>query len=318
MPIIWDKANKRWRFEFDKYIQGARHRTTKLLPRGWSQAQADAFDRTESGRLYAIAAGIQQDDPLIETAVTLYLRDKTHLKSYKATAEHLAAIYWAYEGKRMSTLKAVADDVREKSTGLKPATVKQRLAWLKAACRWAWKAHGLTKHDPTGQMVMPTVRNERHTYLSRKQMLQACRACTNWYGQIAIRVAFYSGMRLGEIMSVEVDGDVMILEDTKNGDRRAIPVHPKISHLMRFLPLPGPRITIQRSVQRAMRRVGLGDVRFHDLRHSSASEMVNAGVSLYEVGAVLGHRDGKSTQRYAHLRTETLSTAINKIGRKRA
>jgi integrase len=83
-----------------------------------------------------------------------------------------------------------------------------------------------------------------------------------------------------------------------------------------MLPLPGPKITIQRSVKRAMRRVGLGDVRFHDLRHSSASEMVNAGVDLYTVGAVLGHRDAKSTKRYAHLNDASTRAAIGKIGRR--
>ena len=76
MPIRWDTRNKRWRYEFDRYIQGRRERASKLLPRGWSQTQADTFDRTESARLYAVASGVQQDDPLIETAVALYLRDK--------------------------------------------------------------------------------------------------------------------------------------------------------------------------------------------------------------------------------------------------
>ena len=108
MSIRWDTRNKRWRFEFDRYIQGRRHRLSRLLPRGWSQAQADAFDRTESGRLYAIASGVEQRDPLIDEAVVLYLRDKKALKSYKATAEHLAAIAWAYTGKPLSELPAVA------------------------------------------------------------------------------------------------------------------------------------------------------------------------------------------------------------------
>jgi integrase len=316
MSIYWNKARKRWVYEYDRYIQGQRVRATKLLQRGWSQAQADAYDRTESARLSALASGIQQDDPFIETAVALYLRDKTELKSYKSTVEHLAAIYWAYHGKRMSSLKAVADDVRTASAGLKPATVKQRLAWLKAACRWAWKRHGLVQHDPTTRMQMPTVNNERHVYRDREQMLRACRACTNWYGQIALRVGFYSGLRLGEMMRVEVDGDVLVLADTKNGDRRAIPVHPKIAHLTRFLPLPGPKITIQRAVKRAMRKVGLGDTTFHDLRHSAASEMVNNGVDLYTVGAVLGHRDARSTKRYSHLNTDTLAAAVGKIGKR--
>lgn len=55
MSIRWDTRNKRWRYEFDRYIQGRRHRLSRLLPRGWSQAQADAYDRTEGARLYALA-----------------------------------------------------------------------------------------------------------------------------------------------------------------------------------------------------------------------------------------------------------------------
>ena len=44
----------------------------------------------------------------------------------------------------------------------------------------------------------------------------------------------------------------------------------------------------------------------HDLRHSMASNMVNSGRSIYEVAKVLGHSQLKTTQRYAHLSSETL------------
>lgn len=90
------------------------------------------------------------------------------------------------------------------------------------------------------------------------------------------------------------------------------------AHLLRHLPLPGPRISIQRAWERARDAVGLRDVHFHDLRHSAASEMVNGGVDLYTVGRVLGHRDARSTQRYAHLTHDTLAGAVAKIGRRRA
>jgi integrase len=166
-------------------------------------------------------------------------------------------------------------------------------------------------------MVLPEVRNERHVYITRRDMLRACRACDHWQAQIAIRVSFYSGMRLGELYAVRVDGSTLVLLDSKNGDRRAIPAHPRIQHLLRFLPLTAPKITIQRAWQRARRAVGLQHVTIHDLRHSAASEMVNAGVDLYTVGKVLGHRDSRSTQRYAHLTASTLSAAVGKIGAKR-
>lgn len=316
MPIRWDTRNKRWRFEFDRWIEGRRHRLSRLLPRGWSQSQADAFDRKEAGRLYALATGIQQRDPLIDEAVVLYLRDKAALKSHRATTEHLAAIAWAYAGQPLSALPAVARDVVERSE-VAPATVRNRLACLKAACRWAWKAHGLTSSDPTTRMQLPKVNNERQVYISRRDMLRACRACTHWQAQVAIRVAFYSGLRLGELYALRVEGDALVLHDSKNGDRRAVPVHPKIRHLLPLLPLTAPKITVQRAWQRARAVVGLDHVTLHDLRHSAASEMANAGVDLYTIGKVLGHRDSRSTQRYAHLAADTLAVAVAKIGAKK-
>ncbi len=59
--------------------------------------------------------------------------------------------------------------------------------------------------------------------------------------------------------------------------------------------------------------VGLGDVRVHDLRHSHASFLVNAGRTLYEVQHILGHTQVKTTQRYAHLSHDTLLDATNSV-----
>jgi integrase len=316
MSIRWDTRNKRWRFEFDRVLQGQRHRLSRLLPRGWSQAQADAYDRRETARLAAIAAGVERRDPLIDEAVVLYLRDKSAMKSHRDAVQHLAAIAWAYAGRPMSALPDVAREVVAKADTA-PGTVRNRLALLKAAARWAWRKHGLVEGDPTARMVLPEVRNERHVYITRRDMLRACRACDHWQAQIAIRVSFYSGMRLGELYAVEAGDGVLLLADTKNGDRRAVPVHPKIAHLIRHLPLTAPMISVQRAWQRARARVGLDHVHLHDLRHSAASEMVNAGVPLYTVGKVLGHRDQRSTQRYSHLTTDTLTAAVAAIGRKR-
>ncbi len=323
MSIQWDRRNKRWRFAFKRTIQGRRYRTSRMLPSGWSQAQADAYDRTESARLYALASGVQRADPLIDEAVALYLKDKTALKSYKATAENLAAIAWAYIGRPMSELPEVSREVMANRAGaregttVKPATIRNRLACLKAACRWAWKAHGLVDNDPTTRMQMPQVRNERQVYVQRAGMLRLARAADRHDVRVAIRVAFYSGMRLGELLKVKVRGKVLHLGDTKNGDHRSIPAHPRIVSCLGYLPLTAPKITLQRGWQRAREAVGMDDVHFHDLRHSTASELVNAGVDLYTVGKVLGHRDARSTQRYAHLTTDTLVAAVGKIGQKR-
>lgn len=322
MPIRWDTRNKRWRYEFDRVIEGRRQRTSRLLPKGWSQTQADAFERRESGRLYAVGTGLEKPDPLIDTAVLLYLQDKTHLKSFKGARENLMQIAWAYEGKPLSALPDVARLVNETREGVRPgvtltaATVRNRLALLKAACRWGWRKHALCAADPTVRMQLPEVRNERHVYASRRQMLQLARAADRPDVRAMIRTAFYSGMRLGEMMRVEVADGVLHLADTKNGERRSIPAHPRIATCLRYLPLAAQKRTLQAGWARARKACGMAHLHLHDLRHSAASEMINAEVDLFTVGAVLGHKDPRSTQRYAHLTHGTLSAAVNKIGRK--
>jgi integrase len=62
---------------------------------------------------------------------------------------------------------------------------------------------------------------------------------------------------------------------------------------------------------RARKAAGLPDCRMHDLRHSAASNMANAGQSLYVIGSVLGHSQTKTTQRYAHLSNSTLLAAVD-------
>jgi hypothetical protein len=69
----------------------------------------------------------------------------------------------------------------------------------------------------------------------------------------------------------------------------------------------------QDSWDTARQQAGLADVRIHDLRHSFASFLVNAGRSLYEVQKILGHTQIKTTQRYAHLSQDTLIDAANVV-----
>ncbi|WP_226383152.1 tyrosine-type recombinase/integrase [Burkholderia savannae] len=65
---------------------------------------------------------------------------------------------------------------------------------------------------------------------------------------------------------------------------------------------------------KARAKTGHAEVRFHDLRHSAASEMINGGIDLYTAGGVLGHKTTTSTKRYAHLVTDKLADAVKRIG----
>ena len=58
------------------------------------------------------------------------------------------------------------------------------------------------------------------------------------------------------------------------------------------------------------KKAGLADVRWHDLRHSAASALVQANVPIYTVARILGHSSLQHTSRYAHLADETLLSAV--------
>ena len=74
-----------------------------------------------------------------------------------------------------------------------------------------------------------------------------------------------------------------------------------------------PYSSVYYSWHTARNEAGLNDVRVHDLRHSFASFLVNAGRSLYEVQPLLGHTQIKTTQCYARLSTTSLRSASNEI-----
>lgn len=318
MPIYYDKARKRWRYEFDRIVGGRRQRTTKLLPTTWSRKDAEAYVHEQDGKLYAVATGAVKPRRLISESVGLYLKQHAPmLKSGDIIRRELAACADAYMGRHVDELAEVARAyAADQAEALQPATIKNRMAYLRAACRWAWKHHGIGDHDPAERMTLPRVRNERHVYIDRGDMLRIARIMTNYEARAAALVAFYSGMRLGEVLRAEATERGWLLEDTKNGERRLVPIHPKVAHLARRWPPSCSPRTAHKRFTAAAKSLGFDNLRFHDLRHSAASEMVNAGVDLYAVGAVLGHKAPASTKRYAHLANDTLSKALGKIGRK--
>lgn len=318
MPIYRDKRTGCWRFDFDRRIGGERVRRRQLLPQGWTRAQADAFDRKESAALYAIATGVAKPRHTIDDAVARYLRERApDLKHGAGMAREIAALEGWYTGRPIDDLHKVAAEYAADQLGaLAPATVKNRIAYLRAACRWAWKRHGLADSDPGARVVSPTVRNARETVVTRAQMICLARACRHPGVRALIRIAFYSGMRVSEIQRAQRAAGLFILLDTKNGTPRIIPMHPKILTAAQ-LPMP-KRSEIDYYWPEARDACELPGVRLHDLRHSAASSMINAGEDLATVGKVLGHKSSASTLRYSHWATDRLAAAVGKIGKKAA
>ena len=111
---------------------------------------------------------------------------------------------------------------------------------------------------------------------------------------------------------------------SKSGKARHVPLSDDVVSILNRLPrfdgctyvVPNPKTqqpynNMFCSWNTARTRAGMPELRMHDLRHSFASFLVNAGRSLYEVQNILGHSQLNTTQRYAHLSQATLLDATN-------
>lgn len=150
-----------------------------------------------------------------------------------------------------------------------------------------------------------------------------------------ITMAKYTGMSRGNILrltwsQVDLRNRVINLDRTKNGHRLAIPLTEsafKVLHDVRqarVIPLHCPFVfhedgkpyspdKVSVAFKRTCKRAGVENFRFHDLRHDFASNLVQKGNDLYVVQRLLGHRDGRMTQRYAHLKVENLREAVGTL-----
>jgi len=64
---------------------------------------------------------------------------------------------------------------------------------------------------------------------------------------------------------------------------------------------------------RMVKRAGIADFRFHDLRHSFASYQAMSGISPRGLQALLGHKDQRMTMRYSHLSDGFLREAVERV-----
>ena len=152
----------------------------------------------------------------------------------------------------------------------------------------------------------------------------------------ALRLLLFTGARLREILHlkwdhVDFERGILLLPKSKTGKKTIVLNGPALA-ILSNLPRLGefvvagqsaggrsedeeqPRADLNRPWRAVRRRAGLGDLRIHDLRHSFASVGVGGGMGLPIIGKLLGHRHTATTEKYAHLDTDPLRKASNRIG----
>lgn len=323
MPVYLDKEKGRWRFEFNRVIRGQRTRYTKLLPRAWDRAKAEKYDRQETARIYAIATGVERPEPRIGQAVRLYVEhnERRKLRSRRKIEQDLAQLVEHIDGRPMSALPDVARQYAKDNPDLSDGTLHNRLAYLKAACRYAWRKHKLTELDPTGTMEIPKPNNRRDVQLPAQRIHELLLAIEDTEARALFTLAFRTGSRWIKGIHPRRPGDVsrvgrdvwLRIGITKNGTPRMKWVHPDARWALRHLPFKhGPEYYYDRFCA-ARAAVGLPDTWAHDMRHVLATDIVNRGGSLPDVSAALDHLSLASSERYAHITPPHVKRALQGV-----
>ncbi len=173
----------------------------------------------------------------------------------------------------------------------------------------------------------------RLRYLSDDESERLISNCDSYLKPIVI-TALNTGMRKSEILHltwdrVDLKNLIILLDKTKNGDRREIPINDtllnalsciirniKTDYLFYNPKTLKPFYDIKKSFMSALKKSHILDFRFHDLRHTFASRLVMASIDLTTVKELMGHKDIKMTLKYSHLSKAHIKSAVNILDKK--
>jgi len=209
-----------------------------------------------------------------------------------------------------------------------PATVNRELACLKhmytKAIEWDY-----IKANPVKMVKLLKEPPGRMRYLKPEEVKKLLEACHGYLRSIVI-TALNTGMRRGEILTLRwIDVDLrnrkVTVRKPKNNEIRVIPINQTL--YQELLNLSGqsdgeyvftngdgrPFGDIKKGFLSALKRAGIEDFHFHDLRHTFGSHLVMQGVDLKTVQQLMGHKQIKTTMRYSHLSPEYVQEAIKRL-----
>ena len=216
------------------------------------------------------------------------------------------------------------------SEGIKTGTLAKELELLRHACGLAIREWEWMEHNPFLKVKIEKSKTKIERWITIEEEKKLLSASSEWLREI-ILFALNTGMRRNEVLTlqwsqVDIFRRTVTLLVTKNREKRTIPLNQtvlgllkaqgKIRHISGFVFASevGSQIharNLLRAFYLARKRAGLDDVRFHDLRHTFATRLVQAGVDLYKVKELLGHKTISMTMRYAHHYPESLRSSVD-------
>lgn len=210
----------------------------------------------------------------------------------------------------------------KQGTFLSPTTVVRYLSTLSHVFSIAVKEWEWISENPVLKIKKPQPAKGRVRFLSideKDRLLKACKESCSKDLYLIVTLAICTGMRKGEILNlrwknIDFEKKAIWLEETKNGDRRFVPLigmpldllkSKYLEQAKKALVFPSPRfsdnsIDIRTAWENALKKAEITDCVFHSLRHTTASYLAMEHASLVEIAALLGHKTLQTTKRYAH------------------
>jgi len=305
-------------------VDGVRYRE----PAGRTREEAKQY---EAKRLLEI-----KNQPQVNRKITfgqlakefLEVYSAVNKKSFSSDVNSIKLLYKFFGDRNIKLIKKreaelykswrLKQPARGKETTIKPSTLNRELACLKTMFSYA-EEQGLISYNPLRKLSLLKERNKRLRYLTIKEIERLLETIDLDYLRVIVILALGTGMRKGEILQlkwkyinfeeqyIEVGVDEMA---TKSEKRRIVPIDDYIVDVLRnwksdseyiFCKDGKPYKDIKKSYNKALKKAGIEDVTFHDLRHTFASHAVMNGMDLYTLQNILGHSSIKMTERYSHL-----------------
>ncbi|WP_405120699.1 tyrosine-type recombinase/integrase [Pseudomonas leptonychotis] len=207
--------------------------------------------------------------------------------------------------------------------GAAPATARLDLAIISHLFTVAskeWRMDGL--NNPCKNLRMPKGSNARDRRPTTAELNKLYAAAANIHAElpIIIELAADTAMRRSELVLLRRDqirGKVAYLEDTKNGERRSVPLSSRARELLSSLPLRidgryfslSPQ-TVSNYFPLACQACSITGLTYHDLRHEATSRLFERGFSLMEVASITGHKTLAMLKRYTHLSPDGLAEKL--------
>lgn len=253
-----------------------------------------------------------------------HVRDTIKRRSwyrYEYSLNHLIELYG--EKQLTEITPNDIDDFKEvRLKDVKPATVNRELSTLRQIFNLAKRWKKFYGENPVSISGLLPEENTKERILVQDEQQRLLSSCNSYLKPI-ILTALQTGMRKTEILTlmwsnVDLENRVMTIDqtNTKSKKTRRIPINSMLRALLIeqklksggsdfvFLSQGGTPYkshdSIKGAFNRACNKAGIENFRFHDLRHTAATRMIEAGASIVAVSKILGHSDIKMTMRYSH------------------